>query len=160
VEGKRFWKNATVTDASSGWQVLLDGRPIRTPSKSPMDLPTEEMAHAIAGEWAEQTEDIDPLVDACHPLGEFGHRPCRNAAWRSGRHAGRLCRNRPSQPSCRRTGQPACEQQDDGWDPLLDWAEERFGARLLVTSGILPIEQPKPALQRLSEVCTERTPSA
>jgi hypothetical protein len=60
-KAKRFWKDATVVQDASGWHVLLDGRPVRTPAKAAMDLPTEEMASAIAGEWAAQGEEIDPL---------------------------------------------------------------------------------------------------
>jgi hypothetical protein len=44
-----------------------------------------------------------------------------------------------------------CEQQAAAWDPLLDWAEQRFGARLVPTTGILPVAQPEPALRRLSD---------
>jgi len=43
------------------------------------------------------------------------------------------------------------QRQDAGWDPLLDWAEERFGARLVPVTGILPTKQPRTALDRLSE---------
>jgi hypothetical protein len=37
-----------------------------------------------------------------------------------------------------------------GWDPLLDWAAERFGARLVPTTGVVPVAQPAEALARLS----------
>jgi hypothetical protein len=59
-KAKRFWKDATVVQDASGWHVLLDGRPVRTPAKAAMDLPTEEMASAIAGEWAAQGRKSTP----------------------------------------------------------------------------------------------------
>jgi chaperone required for assembly of F1-ATPase len=150
-KAKRFWKNATVTEVSSGWQVLLDGRPIRTPSKSPMDLPTSEMAHAIAGEWDAQTDDIDPLS---MPVTRSANSAIDRVATQHGEVADMLAAYAETDLLSHRAEGPDSLRalQDDGWDPLLDWAGERFGARLLVTSGILPIEQPKPALQRLSEV--------
>jgi hypothetical protein len=63
-----------------------------------------------------------PPVDAGHPIRQFGHRPGGDAAWRSGGHAGRLCRDRSPVPPRRRAGAPV-RPAGRGWDPLLDWAE-------------------------------------
>ena len=41
------------------------------------------------------------------------------------------------------------DRQHDAWQPLLDWAAETFGARLTVTDGVVPVEQPDDALTRL-----------
>jgi chaperone required for assembly of F1-ATPase len=41
-------------------------------------------------------------------------------------------------------------RQGDGWDPLLDWAADRFGARLRPAVGVTPIPQPEMALARLA----------
>lgn len=50
---KRFWKNATVKETPEGLQVFLDSRPVRTPSKSILTLPStkHQLAIAIALEW-------------------------------------------------------------------------------------------------------------
>ena len=60
-KAKRFWKDVSVEAEGDGWQVLLDGRPVRTPLKTPMILPTREMAEAVAAEWTAQEGEIDPL---------------------------------------------------------------------------------------------------
>jgi ATP synthase F1 complex assembly factor 2 len=50
---KRFWKEVHVTEVQEGYQVLLDKRPVRTPSKSILTIPRTKphLAHAIAIEW-------------------------------------------------------------------------------------------------------------
>ncbi|KAL4917060.1 hypothetical protein BDW62DRAFT_89169 [Aspergillus aurantiobrunneus] len=51
---KRFWKDVDVQKNPGGeYQVLLDKRPVRTPSKSILSVPSTKpyLAHAIALEW-------------------------------------------------------------------------------------------------------------
>ncbi|KAL5339266.1 hypothetical protein BJX70DRAFT_364249 [Aspergillus crustosus] len=53
VSKKRFWKNVDVQKNQDEYQVLLDKRPVRTPSKSILSVPPTKpyLAHAIALEW-------------------------------------------------------------------------------------------------------------
>ena len=44
--------------------------------------------------------------------------------------------------------------------PLLDWAETRFGARLAVTAGVMPVAQDAAALERLAAPLREMDPFA
>lgn len=50
---KRFWKEVHVQETPEGFQVLLDKRAVRTPSKSILTIPRSkpQLAHAIAIEW-------------------------------------------------------------------------------------------------------------
>ncbi|KAL2808528.1 hypothetical protein BJX63DRAFT_34404 [Aspergillus granulosus] len=51
---KRFWKNVDIQKKQGGdYQVLLDARPVRTPAKSVLSIPSSKpyLAHAIALEW-------------------------------------------------------------------------------------------------------------
>lgn len=149
-KAKRFWTEATVMQDASGWHVLLDDRPVRTPAKAPMDLPTEAMAHAIAGEWAAQGEELDPLS---MPVTRSANSAIDRVATQHREVADMLAAYAETDLLCHRADGPERlrARQDAGWDPLLDWAEERFGARLVPTTGILPTEQPPGALDRLSE---------
>ena len=54
---KRFWREVTI-DAHRG--VLLDARPVRTPGRSPLQLPTDALAAAVAAEWRAVGETLDP----------------------------------------------------------------------------------------------------
>jgi chaperone required for assembly of F1-ATPase len=52
---------------------------------------------------------------------------------------------------CYRATDPASlvERQHRIWQPLLDWAAERYGARLVVTEGTTFVSQPAGAMARL-----------
>ena len=147
---KRFWTEATVMRDASGWHVLLDDRPVRTPAKAPMYLPTEAMAQAIAGEWAAQGEELDPLS---MPVTRSANSAIDRVATQHREVAEMLAAYAETDLLCHRADGPERlrQRQDAGWDPLLDWAEERFGARLVPVTGILPTKQPRTALDRLSE---------
>ncbi|MCH7862497.1 MAG: ATPase, partial [Proteobacteria bacterium] len=53
---KRFWKDVTVENG----QVALDGKPVRTPDRAPLALPSPALAEAVAEEWRAVGETIDP----------------------------------------------------------------------------------------------------
>ena len=48
---KRFYKDVSVAEADGGFAVLLDGRPLKTPSRSAYALPSRALAEALAEEW-------------------------------------------------------------------------------------------------------------
>ena len=48
---RRFWKDATVQDGPQGHAVLLDGRPLHTPAKTPLLLPSPASAGGVARVW-------------------------------------------------------------------------------------------------------------
>src|SRR5690349_6222473 len=57
---KRFWKEVSVDREGDGWSLKLDGRPVKTPARATLVVPTEALAEAIADEWREVEETIDP----------------------------------------------------------------------------------------------------
>ena len=61
---KRFWKSAQVVAEGDAFTVTLDGRPIRTPGKAPLLMPSRAMAVAVAAEWDDQGATV--AVDATH----------------------------------------------------------------------------------------------
>ncbi|PIN07021.1 F1-ATP synthase assembly protein [Handroanthus impetiginosus] len=65
IVGKRFYKNVTTREAEdgNGWNVMLDYRTLKTPSKRNLKCPTLALAKAIAAEWEfQQTEGIRPFT--------------------------------------------------------------------------------------------------
>ncbi|RVB84374.1 ATPase, partial [Mesorhizobium sp. M7A.F.Ca.CA.002.04.1.1] len=58
---KRFYKAASVAPIDNGFAVHLDGKPVRTPGKALLVLPTEAAAALVADEFAAQSETIDPV---------------------------------------------------------------------------------------------------
>ena len=47
-KARRFWKAAGIRPQGDGWEVVLDDKPLRTPGKQPLILPTRALARAIA----------------------------------------------------------------------------------------------------------------
>ena len=147
-KARRFWKAAAVEPAGEGWQVTLDGRPVRTPGKLPLILPTRALADAIAAEWDAQSEAIDPnampLTRAANSAIEKVAPQFQAVADMLGDYGGTdLLSYRAAHPPALAARQAA------GWDPLLDWADATMGARLAVTQGVIPIPQDAAALARL-----------
>ena len=59
---KRFWQKAEVVAEGTQYAIGLDGRPVRTPSKRQLVVPTQAMANQIAAEWEAQVEKVDPTT--------------------------------------------------------------------------------------------------
>ena len=57
---RRFWSEVSVVAEGAGFTVLLDSRPVRTPAKAPLVLPSRSLAVDVASEWEAQGEVIDP----------------------------------------------------------------------------------------------------
>ena len=142
---KRFYKDVSV---AAGHAVLLDGKPIKTPAKAALAAPTRALAEAIAQEWREQAADIKPAAMLLTKLANTAidrAEPLREDVLRE------LSEYAASDLLCYRAAEPIelRGRQQAGWDPLLDWACETFGARLTTTHGVGHIEQDATAVAAL-----------
>lgn len=146
---KRFWQAATVEACEGGYAVRLDGRPVKTPAKVPLVLPTQALAAIIAAEWQAQEKEVRPETMPAT-------RTANSAIDKVSRHfaevAEMVAEYGGSDLLCYRAEGPAAltERQAAAWDPLLHWAAERFGAPLRATAGVMHIAQPQPSLAALS----------
>jgi len=61
---KRFYREVEVVAAGEGFTLALDGKPLRTPARSSLALPSRALAEALAAEWSAQEETIDPRAMA------------------------------------------------------------------------------------------------
>jgi chaperone required for assembly of F1-ATPase len=145
---KRFYKSAAAEQTAEGWRVLLDGKPVKTPRRHTLLLPTPALGDAVAEEWRSQGEEIDPVSMPMLRLAntvQDGIRPHRGevvaAILRFGEH----------DLLCYRAEAPAAlaTRQRVEWDEVLDWTADQYGARLAVTSGISHIAQPPEDLKAL-----------
>jgi chaperone required for assembly of F1-ATPase len=146
---KRFWTDVTVGEAPGGHAVFLDGKPIRTPAKALLALPTPALAQAVAEEWARQEDVLRP---ATMPMTRLANTALDRVVPEFAAVADIVAAYAETDLLCYRAEAPdeLRRLQDAAWDPLLRWAEERFGARLKPTSGVVPIAQPPEALERLA----------
>ena len=145
---KRFWKQTDIAKEEAGWTVHLDGRGVKTPGKSPLILPTETMAVKVAQEFEAQDDVIDPST---MPWTRTANSAIEKVATQRLEVETHLISYAGTDLLSYRAERPESliARQKEGWDPLLDWAEETFNARLSVQSGIMPIEQEPVILERL-----------
>jgi chaperone required for assembly of F1-ATPase len=143
---KRIYQAVTRGPAEGGWGVALDGRPLRTPGKAALVVPSAALAAAIAAEWDAQQDDIRP---AEMPLFRLAATALdRTAAFRD-RVATEVANYAGTDLVCYRASEPPAlaARQDAVWQPLVDWAMQRYDAALAVTPGVIPAEQSTAALQ-------------
>lgn len=146
---KRFWKEARAEAVEGGHTVYLDARPIRTPAKRLLLLPTQAMAEAVAAEWAAVGEVVDP---GAMPVTRSANAAIDKVAVQFDEVAGLIAAYGGSDLLCYRAAGPEAlaKAQAEGWDPLLDWAARSYGAPLVTTVGVVPVAQPAESLARLA----------
>jgi chaperone required for assembly of F1-ATPase len=149
---RRFFKEAHV---GGDGVILLDGKPVRTPGRNALMLPSEALAAAVAAEWNAQAERINlrsmPLtglanaaIDRIDPdpvsfargLAVYGESDL-------------LCYRAEAPPSL-------VERQTARWDPILAWARRRYDVDFEVTAGIVHRPQPPATLDRLAQAVNAR----
>ena len=57
---RRFYSEVTTGPTEGGFGILLDGKPVRTPAKLPLVVPTPALAEALAAEWRAQGDLVEP----------------------------------------------------------------------------------------------------
>jgi chaperone required for assembly of F1-ATPase len=146
---KRFWKTAEVAAAEAGWSVQLDRRPLRTPARALLVVPTQALAAAIADEWNGVEETVDPRA---MPLTGLANAAIDRVAPDPGAFAKGLALYGESDLTCYRAEGPTelVRRQCESWDTLLGWARRRYDVDFAITAGIIHIDQPEATVQRLA----------
>jgi chaperone required for assembly of F1-ATPase len=154
---KRFWKVAEATEHDSGFGVALDGRPVKTPSKQPLVVPTRALAEELAAEWAAQEEVVNPEV---MPFTRLANSALDKVTVQHGEVAAMIAEYGGSDLLCYRAEAPEMliARQAEAWDPLLDWAREAHGIALNVQTGLMPVPQPYDSLRRMHEITAAMPP--
>ncbi len=148
---KRFYRQVSIAPDGTGWRVLLDGKPIRTPAKAPQAVPSEVLAQAMALEWSEQGEEINPAAFILRDMTDYAidvvsRDPAAAAA--------DLLRYAETDTLCYRAeaGEALHERQKQVWEPLLCAAEARWNVHFERVDGILHRPQPEATLARMAAV--------
>ncbi|AKS44879.1 Chaperone required for the assembly of the F1-ATPase [Octadecabacter temperatus] len=146
---KRFWTDVNVVEQEGGFAVQLDTRPVKTPAKAPLVVPSREMGEAVAEEWRAVVEKIDPSVMS---FTRSANAAIDKVSVQFNEVAEMLAAYGGSDLLCYRADSPQklVARQANGWDPLIDWADKIFGGRLVPTQGIMPITQNETALEALT----------
>jgi chaperone required for assembly of F1-ATPase len=149
---KRFYKTVSVS-AERG--ILLDARPVRTPRKALLTLPTNALAEAIAEEWRAQEIEIKPETMRLSGLA--------NAAIDlitpdPKTYAAGLAVYAETDLLCYRADDPhdLVTRQLAAWEPLLVWAQTRYDVTFARVTGIMHKSQPSETLSRLGTAIAAR----
>lgn len=153
---KRFWTEASAAEVPGGWTVRLDDRPVKTPAKAPLMVPTRALAAALADEWQAQSGKIDP---GSMPLTRMANSAIDKVAPQFDAVAAMLAGYGGTDLLCYRADGPVAlvARQGAAWDPLLAWVAGQ-GAPLTVTTGVIPVPQPPASLAALHAQVAAFTP--
>ena len=146
---KRFWKTVSVEREGDGWAIKLDGRPVRTPARAALMVPSEALAEAIAGEWRAVPDEIDPRA---MPLTGFANAAIDRVAPNGEAFARGLARYAEADLACYRAEGPQTlvARQEEQWGKLLAWGRRRYDVDFATTCGLMHVAQPGATVERLS----------
>ena len=141
---KRFYEAAGIEERDGLYQLTLDGRPARTPGRQPLAVPNRDLAAALAAEWDRQGPEINP---SSMPVTRIVNSTIDGVTNRQDEVVDDLVRYAGSDLVCYRAGEPVrlVEAQNAAWNPVLDWARDRHGARFALAEGVIHVAQPAEA---------------
>ena len=130
---KRFYQKAEAARRAGGYAITLDGKPIKTPGKRDLLLPSGALAAAIAEEWnAQQTE----VLTATMPLTRLATTTIDRVATQRDAIIRQTANYAGTDLVCYRATHPPAlaARQHATWQPLMDWAMLRYDAPCLAHS--------------------------
>jgi chaperone required for assembly of F1-ATPase len=142
---KRFYTSASVRETPEGFAVLLDDRPVRTPSRNVLAAPAREIAETMAAEWEAQRDVINPLT---MPLTRLANSIIDGVTGRVDPVVEDIAKYLETDLLFYRAGHPDAlvARETAHWDRVLFWAAETLEARFIVTEDIVHVRQPAQAV--------------
>jgi chaperone required for assembly of F1-ATPase len=143
---RRFYAKAEMlAEAGGGFALRLDGKRAMTPGRRSLVVDLPQLADAIAAEWAGQGEWIDA---AAMPATRLANTAIDGVARRLDEVHDDILAYAGSDLLYYRAAEPEglVTRQRQMWDPVLAWAERRFGARFVLAEGVMHVGQPEPTL--------------
>ncbi len=154
---KRFWTTALAEPCDDGFTVRLDARPVKTPAKQPLVVPSLALAQAIAAEWDAQHGLVKPET---MPFTRAANSALDKVAPQFAEVTALLSAYGATDLLCYRATDPAelIARQNAAWDPVLHWSATQLDAPLIATAGVMHIAQPATSTARLHALTAALTP--
>lgn len=145
---RRFWKVVSLEQNTFGYAVRLDGRPVKTPTRNELALPTKLLADAVVAEWDSVEKTVDPML---MPMTGFANAAIDRVGVDRDDFATAIAAYGETDLFCYRAaqGEALAERQSEIWDPWLDWARARYDASFVIVEGIMHQPQPELTLEKL-----------
>jgi len=151
---KRFYEKAEIVPAADGHGIALDGRLVKTAAKHDLIVPSLALAAAVAAEWDAQQGEIHREA---MPLTRLAGTTIDRSAAQREAIVRQVAQYAGTDLVCYRATHPPAltARQQAVWQPLIDWAVERYDAPLMVTTGVIPANQPAASLAAFAAVVAE-----
>jgi chaperone required for assembly of F1-ATPase len=154
---KRFWNTAAVHWTETGHAILLDGKPMRLPSGSPLMVASARLARAIAAEWqAAGGGKGNEMSFIDTPLTRLAGTALERIAPDPAITIDAIARYGETDLLCYRAETPPAlvQRQHQQWQPWLDWAARAHDAPLRVTTGVGYVRQHHDSIAALRRAVT------
>jgi chaperone required for assembly of F1-ATPase len=158
---KRFWDNATTSPTAGGYEILLDGKPMRLPSGAPLVVAAPRLAEAIAQEWqAAGGGKGGTMTFKDTPLTRLAGTAIERIAPDPAPTVDAIARYGETDLLCYRaeTPQALVQRQHLMWAPWLDWAALTLDAPLRVTTGVAYVKQHHDCIAALRRAVAAQSP--
>jgi len=138
-----------VEEQKALYVILRNGRPLMTPAGAPYKAPSRALAEAIAQEWRARQDG--KVIPSAMPMTQMMATAFDVVERERAKEEGLILAYAQSDLLCHQAEGPSplLERQRAVWNPFLDWATTRFGARLNTGCGVMPIAQPVEAVEAL-----------
>lgn len=157
---KRFYTEVTVEPSADGFQIKLDGKTLKTPARATLLLETAALGELVANEWRSQKDVINPDT---MPITRLVNTAQDAVALDPSATREDIVNFSGTDLVCYRADSPAelVARQSAGWDPVLAFAHEAFGASFVLAQGVIHQEQPASAIAAIRKaVETVASPAA
>lgn len=139
---KRFYKEVSVVEGEGGFNIHLDDRAVKTPSKQTLVFLTKAAADHVALEFSAQREVLDPKLMPCFRLANTAADGVAQDMQAVKEDILRFC---GTDLLCYRADTPEdlVNRQCAVWDGPLDWAENLLSAQFTLVEGVIHVAQPR-----------------
>lgn len=134
---RKFYTSVELSDTNA---ILLDGRPVKTPMKNQLMLPSRKLAEAVADEWRAQSKVINPET---MPITKLANTALDRATAEREHVLAEVVEYAGSDHVCYWADRPPelVQMQRQHWQPVLDWAYTKLSAHFKVASSITHVKQ-------------------
>jgi chaperone required for assembly of F1-ATPase len=152
---KRFYQKAEPAMRAGGYAIALDGKPIKTPGKRNLLVPSGALAAAIAEEWNAQETGVRA---GAMPLTRLATTAVDRVATQRDAIIRQTANYAATDLVCYRAAHPPAlaARQQAVWQPLIDWAVLRYDAPLSVTIGVIPTKQSATSIRAFAAAVAEQ----
>jgi chaperone required for assembly of F1-ATPase len=152
---RRFWKEVTLEQSTFGHAVRLDERPVKTPKRNKLALPTKRLADAVVAEWEAVEKTIDPML---MPMTGFANAAIDHIGADRDGFVTAIAAYGETDLICYRAAadEPLGARQAAVWDPWLDWARARYDVSFVIVEGVMHQPQPDATLAKLRAAVAAR----